>query len=129
MIRRYPLLLSWLVMSFFAYGYGADKLQDEWNFAPQISYIDMISTDDLTQEVVQEKLVKTFIQNGKLYITGLSNTADIEVYSILGKKLVELKSIKLNPTFSQNVSLSRNNMYIVRIQSPAFSKTFKVIAG
>lgn len=72
--------------------------------------------------------VKTSYSDGKLTITGINATSSIEIYNLLGRKVIDLKNISINGTFSKYLDLPKNNIYIVKISSASFSKTFKIVA-
>lgn len=66
--------------------------------------------------------------NGKLSITGINTTTNIAIYNLLGRKVVDLKNIAIKGRFSTYLDLPMNNIYIVKIYSSTFSKTFKIVA-
>lgn len=72
--------------------------------------------------------VKTMYNNGRLEISGVNTTSNISIYNLLGRQVVDLKNVAINGTFSQFLDLPKNNIYIVKISSPTFSKTFKIVA-
>ncbi|EDP96001.1 T9SS type A sorting domain-containing protein [Kordia algicida OT-1] len=84
----------------------------------------------LAQDFSNENLkkVSTSYHNGKLSIVGLEKTVQIEIYNLLGKKVVYLKNVNIRGTFHKFLDLPRNNIYIVKISSSDFSKTFKIVA-
>lgn len=72
--------------------------------------------------------VQTSYNGGKLEISGINTTSNIAIYNLLGRQVVDLKNVSINGTFSKYLDLPKNNIYIVKISSPAFSKTFKIVA-
>ncbi|MEM6720663.1 MAG: T9SS type A sorting domain-containing protein [Bacteroidota bacterium] len=82
-----------------------------------------LSTEDRTKDQVQ-----TIYNNGKLEISGINSTSNIAVFNLLGRQVVDLKNVSINGTFSKFLDLPKNNIYIVKISSSTFSKTFKIVA-
>ncbi|AXG71559.1 hypothetical protein KORDIASMS9_03816 [Kordia sp. SMS9] len=72
--------------------------------------------------------VKTMYNNGRLEISGINTTSNIAIYNLLGRQVVDLKNVAINGTFSKFLDLPKNNIYIVKISSSTFSKTFKIVA-
>jgi len=71
---------------------------------------------------------KVFFKEGVLYFEGFQGDGTIEVYSLIGNKVSELKTQELN-AFQLNINLQRGNMYVVRILLASSEVyTFKVIA-
>jgi len=75
-----------------------------------------------------EKKIKASYSNGKLNITGVNTISNIAIYNLLGRKVVDLKNITFKGNFSKYLDLPKHNIYIVKISSVAFSKTFKIVA-
>jgi hypothetical protein len=82
-----------------------------------------LSVDDRNKNKIQ-----TRYSGGQLEISGVNTTSTIEVYNLLGRKVVDLRNVAINGTFRRALDLPRNNIYIVKISSPSFSKTFKIVA-
>lgn len=82
-----------------------------------------LSNDDRTTTKVN-----TSYSGGKLTITGVNTTSNIAIYNLLGRQVIDLKNVAINGTFNKYLDLPRNNIYIVKITSPSFSKTFKIVA-
>ena len=83
-----------------------------------------------------EKLVKSnklankpiiLYENGFLYINGVKGTGKIEIYTIIGNKILELNVQNLLNS-KIPVLLKNRNMYIIRIQIQEKVHTFKIIA-
>lgn len=72
--------------------------------------------------------VKTFYTNDTLIISGLHETVDITVHNLLGKKVVDLRNVVVSGNYRQRLSLNKNNIYIVTVNSSNFNKTFKIVA-
>ncbi|MEM6684362.1 MAG: T9SS type A sorting domain-containing protein [Bacteroidota bacterium] len=82
-----------------------------------------LSVDDRTKSQVQ-----TRYNNGRLEISGINTTSNIAIYNLLGRQVVDLKNVAINGTFSRNLDLPKNNIYIVKLSSASFSKTFKIVS-
>jgi len=82
-----------------------------------------LSIDDRNPNKVQ-----TNYSGGKLSITGINATTNIAIYNLLGRKVIDLKNVAINGSFNTYVDLPKNNIYIVKITSSEFSKTFKIVA-
>jgi len=67
-----------------------------------------------------------FYKSGNLSIKGFSGKGSIQIYSIIGNKLIDLNTQNLSE-FNLQIDLEKNNMYIVRILSNNNIKTFKII--
>jgi hypothetical protein len=65
---------------------------------------------------------KVYAADGKLFIKGFSTSASIEVFSLVGQKVVSLKSAG-----DKSVSLPTNGIYIVRITDNGKTEGFKVL--
>ncbi|MBC8757351.1 T9SS type A sorting domain-containing protein [Kordia sp. YSTF-M3] len=74
------------------------------------------------------KKIKASYSNGELKISSLEKTANVAIYNLLGRKVVDLKNITINGSFNRYLDLPKNNIYIVKISLPTFSKTFKIVA-
>ncbi|WP_430408869.1 T9SS type A sorting domain-containing protein [Kordia sp.] len=90
-----------------------------------VSVLDMF---DFSQNDQTKKKVHTSYSDGKLTITGVNATSNIAIYNLLGRKVIDLKNVAINGTFSKYLDLPKNNIYIVKITSNNFTKTFKIIA-
>ncbi|WP_298420495.1 T9SS type A sorting domain-containing protein [uncultured Kordia sp.] len=95
-------------------------------------YIDLVdatlNSSTLNRDEHALTKVSTSYNSGKLTITGVNTTSNIAIYNLLGRQVVDLKNIAINGTFSKYLDLPKNNIYIVKITSPNFSKTFKIVA-
>lgn len=94
-------------------------------------YIDLVDASLSTTLSVgnrNQNKVQTRYNSGKLEISGINTTTNIAIYNLLGRKVVDLRNVSINGTFSKYLDLPKNNIYIVKISSPAFSKTFKIVA-
>jgi len=94
-------------------------------------YIDLVDaplTQTLSITDSNQNKVQTRYNGGKLEISGIYTTSNVTIYNLLGKKVVDLRNVAINGTFSKYLDLPKNNIYIVKISSPAFSKTFKIVA-
>ncbi|QHI35529.1 hypothetical protein IMCC3317_08750 [Kordia antarctica] len=95
-------------------------------------YIDLVdatlNSSTLNSNDRDRTKVNTSYSGGKLSISGINTTATIAIYNLLGRKVVDLKNIAINGSFSKYLDLPKNNIYIVKISSAEFSKTFKIVA-
>ncbi|WP_156168903.1 T9SS type A sorting domain-containing protein [Kordia jejudonensis] len=80
-----------------------------------------------TNDIAATK-VNTSYSSGKLTITGVNTISNISIFNLLGRQVIDLKNVAINGTFSKYLDLPKNNIYIVKITSPNFSKTFKIVA-
>ncbi|GLB50499.1 T9SS type A sorting domain-containing protein [Neptunitalea lumnitzerae] len=75
-----------------------------------------------------EDQIKVFYNNNALHISGLSDSnTTIEVYNMLGKRVASYQNIRVTGSFSKNISLPKNNIFIVSVQTESFKKTFKIV--
>jgi hypothetical protein len=65
---------------------------------------------------------KVYAADGKLFLKGVSTSASVEVFSLVGQKVVSLKSAG-----DQSISLPTNGIYIVRITDNGKTEGFKVL--
>ncbi|WP_420573834.1 T9SS type A sorting domain-containing protein [Kordia sp.] len=95
-------------------------------------YIDLVdatlNASTLSTYDHNKSKVRANYNGGRLQISGINTISNIEIYNLLGKRVIDLKNISINGTFSKYLNLPKNNIYIVRISSPVFSKTFKIIS-
>lgn len=82
-----------------------------------------LSVNDPTKAEVQ-----TRYNNGRLEISGINTTSNIAIYNLLGRQVVDLKNVVINGTFSRHLDLPKNNIYIVKLSSSSFTRTFKIVA-
>ena len=64
--------------------------------------------------------------NEELYVTGFSGSGTIEIYSIIGNKINEIK-VKDLQDFKMSVPLEKGNMYIIRVlttEKNSYSKDY-----
>jgi hypothetical protein len=87
-----------------------------------------LTASTLSRNDINVTKVNTSYSDGKLTITGINTISNIAIYNLLGRKVIDLKNISINGTFSKYLDLPRNNIYIVKISSATFSKTFKIVA-
>ncbi len=87
-----------------------------------------LNSSTLSIDNNEKTSVKTMYNNGRLEISGINTTSNIAIYNLLGRQVVDLKNVSINGTFSKFLDLPKNNIYIVKISSPSFSKTFKIVA-
>ncbi|WP_298511729.1 T9SS type A sorting domain-containing protein [uncultured Kordia sp.] len=89
---------------------------------------DTLNSSTLSTNDRSKTNVLTRYNGGKLEISGINTTSNIAIYNLLGRKVVDLKNVAINGTFTKYLDLPKNNIYIVKISSPTFSKTFKIVA-
>ena len=63
-----------------------------------------------------------------LILTGFDGPGIVEIYSIIGNKINEIKSQNLKD-FKTYMPLQKGNMYIIRVQSLGEVYTLKIIAS
>ena len=103
-------------------------------FAHEANNLNITANTSIEDVLIQKddiqrlKEVKTSYHNGKLRISGIHTLSNIAIYNLLGRKVVDLKNVAINGTYSKYLDLPRNNIYIVKISSSTFSKTFKIVA-
>jgi len=71
---------------------------------------------------------KAAYMNEELYVTGFSGSGTIEIYSIIGNKINEIKVQDLQD-FKMSVPLEKGNMYIIRVLTTEKIHTLKIIAS
>jgi hypothetical protein len=72
---------------------------------------------------------KTVIYNsGNISIKGFYGNGIIQIYSIIGNKIIDLKVQELN-NYNVSVSLQANNMFIIRVLNNNEIKTFKIVVN
>lgn len=81
-----------------------------------------LSLSDLVQNGVQARFV-----GNQLVVTGLNNTATISGYDLLGRRLFTVQR-NLSGNFRETLPMPENQIGILKIDSPGFSKTLKVAA-
>lgn len=103
-------------------------------FAAKVESIQFTAVSEVENTVFQnldfqiKKKIKTSYSDGKLNVTGIYTISTIAIYNLLGRKVVDLKNIAINGSFSKYLDLPKNNIYIVKISSAVFTKTFKIVA-
>lgn len=80
------------------------------------------STITTTNEEVQ-----VFYQNNTLYIKGYKGNANVDVFNMLGKKVASYQNLELTNAFTKAVTLPKNNIFIVSVQTDSFKKSFKIV--
>lgn len=64
----------------------------------------------------------------QLHLTGFQGSGTIEIYSIIGNKIKEIKTQELQ-NFKTYLSLESGNMYILRVTISGEIHTLKIIAS
>ena len=67
-------------------------------------------------------------ESGSLFFNGVTGNGIIEVYSIIGNKIITERVLELSQ-FEYSVSLELGNMYIIRVIVNGEVKTFKIVAS
>ncbi len=75
-----------------------------------------------------QELKNVLYNNGNLYLKGFNGPGVIEVYSIIGNKITDIKVQELG-AFQLPYILESGNMYIVRVVTAKKVNTFKVVAS
>ena len=75
-----------------------------------------------------QQIPKAAYYQQNLHITGLKGSGIIEIYSIIGNKIKEIKVQELY-NFKTYLTLESGNMYILRVKMPGNIHTFKLIAS
>lgn len=75
-----------------------------------------------------QQIPKAAYYQQNLHITGLHGSGIIEIYSIIGNKIKEIKVQEIY-NFKTYLNLESGNMYILRIKLPGNIHTFKLIAS
>ena len=84
-------------------------------------------TPSLTIYKSTQEIPKAAYYQQQLRITGLQGSGIIEVYSIIGNKISEIKVQELY-SFKIYLNLESRNMYIIRVKKYENIYTFKIIA-
>jgi hypothetical protein len=79
-----------------------------------------LSLGDLTQSGVQARFV-----GNELVVSGLNDLATISGFDLLGRKLFSVQR-NLSGNFRESLPMPENQIGILRIESPTFTKTLKV---
>ncbi len=87
----------------------------------------LLSFNITTFNTSTQEQKNVFYNNGNLHIKGFKGQGLVEVYSIIGNKITDLKVQELN-SFQFQYPLKHGNMYIIRIHTKVDIVTFKVIA-
>ena len=85
------------------------------------------SVSAVSNSTIQEASV-VLDRNGSLIFSGFEGPGLIEIYSIIGNKIVE-DSTQDMFQFKLVASLEAGNMYIIRVISNGKTKTFKIVAS
>ena len=75
--------------------------------------------------VLQEKK-SIFYKVGKLSLKGFTGKVSVQIYSIIGNKIRDIKVQDLFE-FNLQIDLKKNNMYIVRVINNSGINTFKIV--
>ncbi len=90
------------------------------------SAADIITSNITTFNTATQEQKNVFYNNGNLHIKGFKGQGLVEIYSIIGNKITDLKVQQLD-SFQFQYPLKDGNMYIIRIHTKAEIVTFKVI--
>jgi len=75
-----------------------------------------------------QQIPKAAYYQQNLHIIGLEGSGIVEIYSIIGNKIKEIKVQELN-NFKTYLNLESGNMYILRVKINENMYTFKLIAS
>jgi len=75
---------------------------------------------------ISQETKSIFYKSGNLSIKGFAGKGSIQIYSIIGNKITDVKVQNLNQ-FNLQVDLEKNNMYIIRVLTNNNIKTFKIV--
>ena len=91
------------------------------------SAADILTSNITTFKTATQEQKSVFYNNGNLRIKGFKGQGLIEIYSIIGNKITDLRVQQLDG-FQIQYPLKQGNMYIIRIQTKVDIITFKVVA-
>ena len=91
------------------------------------SAADILAFNITTFKTATQEQKSVFYNNGNLHIKGFKGQGLIEIYSIIGNKITDLKVQQLD-SFQFQYPLKHGNMYIIRIHTKVDIVTFKVVA-
>ncbi len=67
-----------------------------------------------------------FYKLGTLSIKGFTGKGSVQIYSIIGNKISDIKVQNLSE-FNLQIDLRKNNMYVIRVFNNSEINTFKII--
>ena len=91
------------------------------------SAADILAFNITTFKTATQEQKSVFYNNGNLHIKGFKGQGLIEIYSIIGNKITDLKVQQLD-SFQFQYPLKHGSMYIIRIHTKVDIVTFKVVA-
>ena len=91
------------------------------------SAADILAFNITTFKTATQEEKSVFYNNGNLHIKGFKGQGLIEIYSIIGNKIADLRVQQLDD-FQIQYPLKQGNMYIIRLQTKVDIITFKVVA-
>jgi hypothetical protein len=94
-------------------------------FAPAA---DILTFNITTFNTATQEQKSVFYNNGNLHIKGFKGQGLVEIYSIIGNKIIDLRVQQLD-AFQFQYPLKLGNMYIIRIHTKVDIVTFKVVAS
>jgi hypothetical protein len=74
-----------------------------------------------------QRAPKVAYQNQKLHLLGVEGSGTIEIYSIIGNKIKEIKVQELD-NFKTYLELDSGNMYIIRVRVSNNVHTLKIVS-
>jgi hypothetical protein len=72
---------------------------------------------------VAENDGKVYAADGKLFVKGVSASASIEIYSLVGQKIAEVRSLN-----GRSIDLPAKGMYVVKVSDNGQTKGYKVLS-
>ena len=91
------------------------------------SAANLLALNITTFKTATQEQKSVFYNNGNLHIKGFKGQGLVEIYSIIGNKITDLKVQQLD-SFQFQYPLKHGNMYIIRIHTKVDIVTFKVVA-
>lgn len=92
-----------------------------------IDLVDAIKDSTLSTENFESN-INTFYANNALNIKGYQGKANIKAYDVLGKLILNKEDIQISSSFSTELNLPKNQLFIVVIESSTFKKVLKIIS-
>ena len=97
-------------------------------FLISFTFVKATQTSPLKKYEFFQQIPKAAYYQQNLHIIGLEGSGIIEIYSIIGNKIKEIKVQELN-NFKTYLNLESGNMYILRVKINENMYTFKLIAS
>ena len=92
------------------------------------SFVKAIPSPNLKKYNLTQEIPKAAYYQDQLHLTGINGSGTIEIYSIIGNKIKEIKTQELY-NFKTYLNLKSGNMYILRVSVSGKIHTLKIIAS